>query len=198
MTSSVSFGRLAFDCRSTRCAAFSTRHACADDSHPDAQELVELELRERQARNLAARTRLAALGKFLPLDRFDWNHPRRLDRALYQRLHSIDFVERGDNVLLRGPGAKTLVLAEETKDVRGLLAFGPRAGAGRGGDLPIRARADVRALRALQLPAAQSTEGRFRRLGGARRPVEEGPTALRRTLSELRGDTVYMFIGADG
>src|SRR4029077_4527625 len=28
--------------------------------------------------------------------------------------------------------AKTLVLAEETKDVRGLLAFGPRAGAGRG------------------------------------------------------------------
>jgi DNA replication protein DnaC len=87
-----------------------------------AQELVQMERRERQARNLAARTRLAALGKFLPLDRFDWNHPRRLDRALYQRLHSMDFVERGDNVLFRGPSgvgkttlAKNLGLAALTR-----------------------------------------------------------------------------------
>jgi DNA replication protein DnaC len=69
-----------------------------------AERLVELERRERQARNLAARTRLAMLGKFQTLERFDWNHPRKIDRALYERLHkTLDFVERAENVLLRGP-----------------------------------------------------------------------------------------------
>jgi DNA replication protein DnaC len=69
-----------------------------------AERLVELERREREARNLATRTRLAMLGKFHTLERFDWNHPRRIDRALYERLRTtLDFVERGENVLLRGP-----------------------------------------------------------------------------------------------
>jgi DNA replication protein DnaC len=37
------------------------------------------------------------------LDRFDWNHPRAIDRDLYEQLHgSLDFVRRGENVLLRG------------------------------------------------------------------------------------------------
>jgi len=69
-----------------------------------AERLVDLERREREARNLAARTRLAMLGKFQTLERFDWNHPRKIDRALYERLHkTLDFVERAENVLLRGP-----------------------------------------------------------------------------------------------
>ncbi len=69
-----------------------------------AERLVELERREREARNLAARTRLAMLGKFRTLERFDWNHPRKIDRALYERLHgTLEFVERAENVLLRGP-----------------------------------------------------------------------------------------------
>jgi DNA replication protein DnaC len=69
-----------------------------------AERLVELERREREARNLAARTRLAMLGKFQTLERFDWNHPRRIDRALYERLHkTLEFVDRAENVLLRGP-----------------------------------------------------------------------------------------------
>lgn len=68
------------------------------------EKLVEMERRERECRNLAARTRLATLGKFATLDRFDWNHPRSIDRNLYEHLHtSLDFVERGDNVLLRAP-----------------------------------------------------------------------------------------------
>jgi DNA replication protein DnaC len=47
---------------------------------------------------------VATIGKFTPLDRFDWNHPRTIDRALYERLYnSLDFIERGENVLLRGP-----------------------------------------------------------------------------------------------
>lgn len=69
-----------------------------------AEKLVELERREREARNLSARTRLAMLGKFQTLERFDWNHPRKIDRALYERLYgTLEFVERAENVLLRGP-----------------------------------------------------------------------------------------------
>lgn len=68
------------------------------------EKLVELERRERDARNLATRTRLATLGKFTPLDKFDWNHPRTVDRKLYEHLHNtLDFIDRGENVLLRGP-----------------------------------------------------------------------------------------------
>jgi DNA replication protein DnaC len=67
------------------------------------EKLVEMERRERDSRNLLARTRLATLGKFATLDRFDWNHPRSIDRGLYEHLHSsLDFIDRGDNVLLRG------------------------------------------------------------------------------------------------
>lgn len=67
------------------------------------EELVALERRAREATNLARRTRAAYLGKFKPLDRFDWAHPRKIDRALVERLAGLDFVTRGDNVLLRGP-----------------------------------------------------------------------------------------------
>jgi DNA replication protein DnaC len=66
------------------------------------EQLVALELRARQAANLASRTRSAYLGAFKPLDRFDWAHPRKIDRALVERLVALDFVSRGDNVLLRG------------------------------------------------------------------------------------------------
>jgi DNA replication protein DnaC len=68
------------------------------------EKLVELERRERDTRNLATRTRMATLGKFTPLDKFDWNHPRTVDRKLYEHLYTtLDFIDRGENVLLRGP-----------------------------------------------------------------------------------------------
>lgn len=67
-----------------------------------AEQLVALERRAREATNLARRTRAACLGKFKPIDRFDWAHPRKIDRALVERLLALDFVARGENVLLRG------------------------------------------------------------------------------------------------
>jgi DNA replication protein DnaC len=68
-----------------------------------AEQLVALELREREARNLARRTKLATLGTFAPLDRFDWNHPRSIDKDLYEQLLLLDFAKDASNVLLRGP-----------------------------------------------------------------------------------------------
>jgi len=68
------------------------------------EKLVETERRERETKNLAARMRIATLGKFTTIDRFDWNHPKAIDRDLYENLYStLDFIERGENVLFRGP-----------------------------------------------------------------------------------------------
>ena len=66
------------------------------------EDLVALERRERDARNLESRTKAATLGAFKPLDRFDWNHPRSIDRPLYEELLELGFLSRGENVLLRG------------------------------------------------------------------------------------------------
>jgi DNA replication protein DnaC len=67
------------------------------------EELCAVEQREREARNLARRAKTATLGSPKPLDRFDWNHPRSIDRELYEHQHStLDFLRRGENILLRG------------------------------------------------------------------------------------------------
>ena len=84
------------------------------------EDLVALELRERDARNLARRTSAATLGTFAALDAFDWNHPRTIDRDLYEHLLTLDFVGRGENVLFRGPaGVGKTTLAQNL----GLLAL---------------------------------------------------------------------------
>lgn len=67
------------------------------------EQLTALERREREARNIAMRTRLAALGKFKPLDQFDWSHPKKINRPLYERLLTFDFLGKAHNILFRGP-----------------------------------------------------------------------------------------------
>jgi DNA replication protein DnaC len=66
------------------------------------EKLVALERRERESHNLARRTRLATLGAHKALDAFDWNHPKSIDRALYEELLGMDFIDRSENVLFRG------------------------------------------------------------------------------------------------
>ena len=68
------------------------------------EDLCATEHREREARNLDRRAKMASLGSPKPLDRFDWNHPRSIDRDAFEQLHAtLDFLRRGENVLLRGP-----------------------------------------------------------------------------------------------
>lgn len=73
-------------------------------SHTESwEQLAALERRARDALNLARRTRTATLGPFKPLDQFDWDFPRQIDRQMYDLLLDLDFVAKGHNVLLRGP-----------------------------------------------------------------------------------------------
>jgi DNA replication protein DnaC len=75
------------------------------------EQLLDLEERSRAAVNLARRTRSACLGAFKALDRFDWSHPKEIDRALVEQLLQLDFVERGENVLIKGASGvgKTMI-----------------------------------------------------------------------------------------
>ncbi len=66
------------------------------------EQLCAIEQRERDARNLARRAKAATIGACKPLDQFDWNHPRSIDRQLYEELLTLDFLRRGENVLFRG------------------------------------------------------------------------------------------------
>lgn len=77
------------------------------------EQLAALERRAQQATNLARRTKLAQLGAVEPLDRFDWSHPRKIDRTLFERLLGLDFIPKAENVLFRGPsGAGKTTLAK--------------------------------------------------------------------------------------
>ncbi len=67
------------------------------------EQIVLLERRERDARNLASRTKKATLGAMKPLDKFDWSFPRAIDRPRYVQLLTLSFTARGENVLLGGP-----------------------------------------------------------------------------------------------
>lgn len=69
------------------------------------EKLIDIEIRERDARNLERRSRAATLGRYKLLDAFDWNHPRSLDRDLVKRLLTLAFAKNtpAENVLIRGP-----------------------------------------------------------------------------------------------
>lgn len=67
------------------------------------EQLAAIEQRERERRNLERRTRSAQLGPVTAVDRYDWSHPRKIDRGLVETLLRLDFVEHGENILFRGP-----------------------------------------------------------------------------------------------
>jgi DNA replication protein DnaC len=103
-------------------AFFTHAHKSRFGPTQTVEELVALERRARETTNLARRTRAAYLGKFKPLDRFDWAHPRKIDRALVERLASLDFISRGENVLLRGQSGVGKTMLAKNLGLAALLA----------------------------------------------------------------------------
>jgi DNA replication protein DnaC len=88
--------------RDALAAFFAHAHKARLGPTETVEQLLALERRARETKNLERRTRAACLGKFKSIDRFDWSHPRKIDRALIDRLCALEFVGRGENVLLRG------------------------------------------------------------------------------------------------
>ena len=49
------------------------------------EEMARAELRERSRRSVERRLRLARIGRFRPMADFDWNWPKKIDRATIER-----------------------------------------------------------------------------------------------------------------
>ena len=73
--------------------------------------LIEAEEAERTRRSRERRINGAKIGAFKPIADFDWNHPRKIDRALVEELFSFDFLHEPANVVLVGANGlgKTMI-----------------------------------------------------------------------------------------
>lgn len=65
--------------------------------------LIDWEETERARRSLERRLADAHIGRFKPLPDFDWQWPKRLDRAAFEALMNLQFLKDATNVVLLGP-----------------------------------------------------------------------------------------------
>ena len=64
------------------------------------EELVRAEHQERAQRSLERRLARARLGAFKPMADFDWAWPKSVDRAAVERVLTLGFLDRAENVIL--------------------------------------------------------------------------------------------------
>ncbi len=80
-------------------------------AEPWVAELLDWEEKERSRRGLERRVRRARLGNFRPLEDFDWNWPKKIDRAQIEDLFRLEWLASATNIILVGPNGvgKTLI-----------------------------------------------------------------------------------------
>ena len=87
------------------------------------EHLVEIERRERDARNLESRAKRAAVGPHKTMDLFEWDHPRKIDRALCEeQVLSLAFVRTRTNVLFRSAAGLGKTMLEQNTATAALAA----------------------------------------------------------------------------
>ena len=75
--------------------------------------LLDWEEKERAARGLARRIQAAHINRFRPFCDFDFSWPTRIDRDAIEEAFGLDFIQRGDNLVLVGPnGVGKTMLAQ--------------------------------------------------------------------------------------
>jgi DNA replication protein DnaC len=66
------------------------------------ETLVQAELDERARRRLERQLRAARLGRFKAMADFEWDWPKQLHRPTVDRVFTLDFIAKGENVVLVG------------------------------------------------------------------------------------------------
>ena len=82
-----------------------------EEHYPLLSTLIRWELEERQQRSLERRLNSAKLGRFKPLNEFDWQWPTKIDPSAIQALMQLDFLTDASNIILigsNGVGKSTL------------------------------------------------------------------------------------------
>jgi len=67
------------------------------------EQMLDWEEQERARRSLERRLQDAHIGRFKAVCDFDWTWPKRCDRATFEALMSLDFLEDATNAVLVGP-----------------------------------------------------------------------------------------------
>ncbi|MBI5480288.1 MAG: ATP-binding protein [Deltaproteobacteria bacterium] len=75
------------------------------------EQLARAEAEDRSRRGVQRRRARSHLGRFKPMADFDWNWPKAIDREAVDRVLSLSFLERPENVVLvASPGlGKTMI-----------------------------------------------------------------------------------------
>src|SRR5271167_2199244 len=97
--------------------------------------LLDWEERQRACRSLERRLQTAHIGRFKPLCDFDWNWPKRCDRAAIEALMALDFIKEAANIVVVGPNgvgkstlAQTVRPGSDRARRRHALSLGAPAG----------------------------------------------------------------------
>ena len=67
------------------------------------EQIVSAERTERARRSVERHLGRAHLGRFKPMCDFDWNWPKGIDRETVERILTLGFIDRSDNVVLVAP-----------------------------------------------------------------------------------------------
>lgn len=75
------------------------------------EQIAHLEQQERMHRGSLRRVNAAALGRYRPLDEFDWAWPKKINRNAVEELMTLKFIEEPANVVIFGPSGvgKTMI-----------------------------------------------------------------------------------------
>lgn len=76
------------------------------------EEVARRESDERTQRSLQRRLRWAKIGRFRPMDEFEWNWPTKIDREVIERAFTLDFIQEARNLILLGTNGlgKTMII----------------------------------------------------------------------------------------
>ena len=86
------------------------------------EQVVILARRERDVRNLAARSKRACLGSSKLAADYDWAYPSHIERETYEDLMTLGFLERRQNILFRGPAGTGKTTLAKNLGLRALEA----------------------------------------------------------------------------
>ena len=75
------------------------------------EEIARSEIQDLARRSLERRLAQAHLGRFKPMADFEWNWPKKIDRALIERAFTLNFLREGRNLILCGTAGlgKTMI-----------------------------------------------------------------------------------------
>jgi len=74
----------------------------SEEQYPWIDQLLAWEITERKQRSLERRLSSAKLGRFKPLNEFDWQWPTKIDQGAIHMLMQLDFLTTTSNIILIG------------------------------------------------------------------------------------------------